>query len=190
MLSRGRGCLILLKGHPGVGKSSLASRIAAVLRCPIIDKDAARDPLSVLSSVCPASELNAISYEIMLGYMSAQLSIGLTVICDSPLSKLELFNRAVSICKDNAARILLIEVECDEAAWRNRLESRGQLHPETHKPKTWAQLQALIEGYKGAHQWTADVKEEEVGCPCRILHVNTSSENSITRLIGALLSDL
>ena len=41
--------LILFKGHPGVGKSSLARALAVRLRCPIIDKDDARDCLSTLS---------------------------------------------------------------------------------------------------------------------------------------------
>ncbi len=41
--------LILFKGHPGVGKSTVAQALALRLQCPLIDKDDARDCLSVLS---------------------------------------------------------------------------------------------------------------------------------------------
>lgn len=41
--------LILFKGHPGVGKSTLAHALALKLQCPIIDKDCARDSLSLIS---------------------------------------------------------------------------------------------------------------------------------------------
>ena len=41
--------LILFKGHPGVGKSTVAQALASRLQCPLIDKDDARDCLSILS---------------------------------------------------------------------------------------------------------------------------------------------
>ena len=39
--------LILMKGHPGVGKSSIAKGMAKLMRIPLIDKDDARDSLNL-----------------------------------------------------------------------------------------------------------------------------------------------
>lgn len=41
--------LILFKGHPGVGKSTVAQALAFRLQCPLTDKDDARDCLATLS---------------------------------------------------------------------------------------------------------------------------------------------
>ena len=40
--------MVLMKGHPGVGKSSIAICMAQLLRIPLIDKDDARDSFSCL----------------------------------------------------------------------------------------------------------------------------------------------
>ena len=40
---------VLFKGHPGVGKSTVAQALARRLRCSLIDKDDARDCLSLLT---------------------------------------------------------------------------------------------------------------------------------------------
>lgn len=191
-MSINKRCLILLKGHPGVGKSTIAKDIASLLRCPLVDKDTARECLGSLSSSIPGSELNIISYDIMFGYVAAQLSLGSIVVCDSPLSRIELFHRALSICHDNSADIVLIEVEClNESTWRHRLESRGQDQPYSHKPKTWDELQSLISGYQGAHHWSNSIKEDKVGgVPCRLLKVDTSDQDSVDQLMQALQQSL
>ena len=53
--------LILFKGHPGVGKSTVAKALAVRLRCPIIDKDDARDSLSLI-----ANAIDSVSDPIMV----------------------------------------------------------------------------------------------------------------------------
>ena len=52
--------LILFKGHPGVGKSTVAQALALRLRCPLIDKDDARDCLSSLSDGIDGVQMDGI----------------------------------------------------------------------------------------------------------------------------------
>ena len=188
MSDRSGPCLILLKGHPGCGKSTLGQRIASLLRCPLIDKDDARDslhPLALLSN--PGSDLNAISYDIMLRYVDTQLRLKLNVLCDSPLSRVELFHRAIAICESHSAQVTVIEVECkDEATWKQRLETRGQENDNTHKPRTWDELQSLIKSYNGANLWPKDIQVDHLRVPFELLRVDTSSEESISHLLDLL----
>ncbi len=62
--------LILFKGHPGVGKSTLAQALAITLQCPLIDKDDARDSLSLLSQ-----SVDAVSTGISSSRWSAPTSL-------------------------------------------------------------------------------------------------------------------
>ena len=57
--------VLLLKGLPCSGKSTLADCLSQRLLWPVVDKDDGRDCLSKLDRV-PTSELNLLSYDIML----------------------------------------------------------------------------------------------------------------------------
>ena len=70
--------LLLLKGHPGVGKSEIAERIAREMHWALADKDFARD----------AGASNELSYDIMLRFAERQLSVGLSCVLDSPFAQL------------------------------------------------------------------------------------------------------
>ena len=190
--SRSGPCLILLKGHPGCGKSTLAHRIASLLRCPLIDKDDARDSLHPLAISNPEMDLNAISYDIMLSYVTSQLRLNINVLCDSPLARIELFHRAIAITRElHSARVIIIEVECkDEETWKQRLEARGREEPLSHKPKTWDELQALIKSYNGAHLWLRDIQVDQLRVPFELLQVDTSSEESISQLLDHLRGEV
>lgn len=51
MANETRQLLILMKGHPASGKSSIAQSLASLTKIPLIDKDDARDCLQRLSSI-------------------------------------------------------------------------------------------------------------------------------------------
>ena len=98
--SAGTPLLLLMKGHPGTGKSTIARLIAAKLRMTIADKDDPRDCLQVAEEKFgPASawDLNALSYEIMFSVVSTQLACEQSVVVDCPLSKLDLYQQAEAI---------------------------------------------------------------------------------------------
>lgn len=94
--------LLLLKGHPGSGKSTLAKLIASDRHFTLSDKDDARDCLKAAEDATgPARswDLNALSYNIMFTVAATQLSCGLSVVVDCPLSKVELYYQALDVAK-------------------------------------------------------------------------------------------
>jgi predicted kinase len=144
--------VVAMKGHPGSGKSTAARAIAAALRCPLLDKDDVRDCTLPLEGMAAAGMLNDLSYAVLWRMAERQVRLGLSVVIDSPLSRrahLDVLTRLVGA--------LVVVVECrpgDNEEWRRRLEKRGVAVPNGggdgwHKPKTWAELERLLEGYQG-----------------------------------------
>ena len=94
--------LLLLKGHPGSGKSTLAKQLATLLHLALADKDDARDCFQAAEEKHgPAGtwDLNALSYEVMFMVAASQLACRQSVVVDCPLSKAELYHRAVDIAQ-------------------------------------------------------------------------------------------
>jgi predicted kinase len=148
--------IIAMKGHPGTGKSTLASSLASSLKIPLIDKDDVRDCTVSIQNSSPATAskvlLNDLSYDVVWQIASTQLRLGLSVIIDSPLSRRAHLDRLVQVASSTGS--LLVIVECktlDEGLWRRRLEQRGKGDQASwHKPSTWQDLERLLEGYGGS----------------------------------------
>ncbi|KAG5250631.1 zinc finger MYM-type protein [Salix suchowensis] len=147
--------IIAMKGHPGTGKSTLASSLASSLKIPLIDKDDVRDCTISIQNSSPATAsklLNDLSYDVVWQIASTQLRLGLSVIVDSPLSRRAHLDRLVQVASSTGS--LLVIVECkplDEGVWRRRLEQRGRGDQASwHKPSTWQDLERLLEGYDGS----------------------------------------
>jgi adenylylsulfate kinase-like enzyme len=51
--------LVLFKGHPASGKSTLARGVAKALAIPLVDKDDARDVFQAHASVAPQASVSA-----------------------------------------------------------------------------------------------------------------------------------
>ena len=92
--------LLLLKGHPGSGKSTLARQIAANLQMALSDKDDSRDCLKAAETqhgLADSCDLNALAYDIMFRVAETQLSCGVNVVVDCPLSSAQLYHTALEI---------------------------------------------------------------------------------------------
>lgn len=95
--------LLLLKGQPGCGKSTLGRALAETLKWPIIDKDDARNAFQPLFSANHHIDWNSLSYDVMFRYAASQLACGLSVVIDCPLARVELYERATRIAEEVSA---------------------------------------------------------------------------------------
>lgn len=91
------GTLLLIKGHPGTGKSTLAKQLAAALGWPLVDKDDARDCMRC--SLATPQELNDLSYAIMFRVAGTQLSLGMSCILDCPFARVSLYQHAAALAQ-------------------------------------------------------------------------------------------
>ena len=65
--------VILMRGYPGCGKSSLANALSNKYQVPVVDKDDGKDALQKLANVVDDAMINQISYDIMLNVTRKQL---------------------------------------------------------------------------------------------------------------------
>lgn len=161
-----RQIIIAMKGHPGTGKSTLAHSIAKAFKCPLIDKDHFRDctkalqeALNLATPDTASKLLNDLSYEVIWQVALTQLSLRLSVVIDSPLSRQTYFDRLIQLAAETNARLVVVECKPkDETEWRRRLELRGAADGSSwHKPNTWQDIERLLDGYAGC--WDYDVGE-------------------------------
>ncbi len=140
--------LIALAGEAGSGKSTLGRALARRLRWPVVDKDDVRD---LLDDATPG-----LAYDIMFNVARRQLLLGLSVICDSPLTGGPW--HAVQVAEETGATLAVVECRCpDEAVWRERINARRALNLPAHHQTDWDAMQPLRRG--PAHQLAA------IGCP-------------------------
>lgn len=102
--------LLLLKGEPGAGKSTLGRALAARLRWAILDKDDARNAMPAIGQ-SPAFDWNTLSYDILFKFLEGNLACGVSVILDCPLARRELYDRAAALAQQVSAERLL-EARC------------------------------------------------------------------------------
>ncbi len=134
----GAPTLVLMKGPPGSGKSTIARELGRRLGWPVIDKDAVRDLLP--------DELGGLSYEAMLGLAERQLTIGLSVIADSPLGYGRAYSTARRMAAEAGATMLVIECACSDAVeWRRRIEQRSGAGLAAHHATDWTKVEAFYE---------------------------------------------
>jgi predicted kinase len=128
--------LLLMKGSPGTGKSAVARELGRRLGWPVIDKDDIRDHLP--------DELGGTSYAAMLSIASTQLSLGLSVIADSPLGYGQSYQRALEVAGERA-QVFIVETICsDEEEWRQRIAERVTKQLADHHATNWDKVEAFL----------------------------------------------
>lgn len=129
--------LVAFAGLPGVGKSTLAVRVGAVLRAPVLPVDPVERALHRygLAGDVPGTA----AYGAVAGLAEVQLGLGLSVVVDAvnPVAS------ARGLWHDLAERagvpLRVIEVHCgDQAEHRRRVEARLPAEPDPLSP-TWEQ---------------------------------------------------
>ncbi len=150
-----RPALVLLKGHPATGKSTLAQALARHWAWPLIDKDDIKD----FTAELPAG--NRLAYDIMWRLAETELRLGLRVVVDSPLSYPVGYATGRALAIQYGARLLVVETVLSPDLWRDRLEERRR-GPASHKIGSWSAMQELLVTYDGCWQYPIDARHHLV----------------------------
>jgi predicted kinase len=102
------------------------------LQWPVIDKDDVRD---LLDDTAPG-----LAYDIMWNVARRQLLLGMSVICDSPLTGGAW--HAARIATETEATLAVVECCCpDGVIWRQRINGRKTLNLPAHHQTDWDSMQ-------------------------------------------------
>jgi predicted kinase len=128
--------LIALKGHPGCGKSFVATALGVGLGIPVVDKDDIKDLL------VGYPDPGGLAYVTMFRVARRQLLLGLSVVCDSPLSEEQGYATAQRVAGETEARLVVLECVCSAPQlWRQRIEQRAALGEPAHGIASWSDLE-------------------------------------------------
>ncbi len=136
--------LVLLKGFPGSGKSTLSRALSRRLVWPLIDKDDVKDIVDGQIQ----GETNGLAYDVMLNIVRRQLLQGLNVICDSPLTHHITYEHAKAIVMETHAQLVIVECFCSDAQiWSQRINARKERNLPAHHMTDWERVQAYRRQY-------------------------------------------
>jgi len=114
--------LILMRGYPGTGKSTIARAIAAALHAPLIDRDILRQKAVDIFGNLP--HVGRFSYELMFALTEEQLGLGLSVVVDTPLTYRTTYEQAKELAQTFHAPMLVVHCQCSPEVQKRRLEGR------------------------------------------------------------------
>ncbi len=163
--------LIVMRGYPGTGKSTIARAIAAALHAPLIDRDIIRQKAVDIFGDLP--EVGRFSYETMFAIVNEQLSLGLSVVIDTPLTYHTTFEQAKALAREFSIPMLVVHCQCSPEVQRRRLEGR--------KGKV---SQFQITSWEEWEQWRARFEDfDDEGCA-----IDTSNplDDSLTKIMRCI----
>lgn len=118
--------LIIMRGYPGTGKSTIARAIARALHASLIDRDIIRQTAVDILGNLP--EIGRFSYELMFALTREQLSLGLSVVVDTPLTYHVTYEQSRKMAQSFHTPMLVVHCQCPPEVQKRRLEGRkGQV---------------------------------------------------------------
>jgi len=142
--------VVLIRGMPGIGKSTLATALAQSLGFALVMKDDVRDVAvrwdkklndTILRSHPDSAvrvDSNEMTYEVCFAIGLTQLRIGmLGVVFESPLGRVQLGEKAVSTFQTSGAYVVLVDCYAERSVWEARLATRT---PHSHRPRNADQI--------------------------------------------------
>jgi predicted kinase len=122
--------LIVFAGLPGVGKSTLAARVARALPAAVLPVDPVDRALAAALPGDPAFAAGVTAYAIVAALAEHQLRIGLPVIVDAVNPVAAARRQWVEIADRTGALLRIVEVLCgDVDEHRRRVEERTAADP-------------------------------------------------------------
>ncbi len=122
MHSMSRSTFVLMRGYPGTGKSTVARAIAAALHAPLIDRDILRQKAVDIFGDHP--QIGRFSYEMMFALTKEQLSLGLSVVVDTPLTYRTTYEQSKELARAFHTPMLVVHCQCPPEVQKHRLEGR------------------------------------------------------------------
>jgi predicted kinase len=137
--------LVVFAGLPGTGKSSLGRALARELRAVYLDKDTIKDCAMRLAGEMGLEQgarlAGALSYELLADLARDNLTLGVSVVVDSPAAYQTFRDRIKAVARAAKADLRLIECICtDEGLLRERIERRSQDLP-AYRTRDWQTYQ-------------------------------------------------
>ena len=114
--------LIVMRGYPGTGKSTIARAISAALHAPLIDRDILRQKAVDIFGNLP--HVGRFSYELMFALTEEQLGLGLSVVVDTPLTYRTTYEQAKELAQTFHVPMLVVHCQCSPEVQKRRLEGR------------------------------------------------------------------
>jgi predicted kinase len=131
--------LIVFAGLPGTGKTTLATQLAARLRCAIAQIDAIGSALRRAGAT--PDPIGLADYVIAEAIAAATLQAGATIIIDA-VNGVEPARAAWrDLARRHGVPLRIIELVCADAEHRRRVEQRLRSGGDRAQP-TWADVQA------------------------------------------------
>jgi predicted kinase len=137
--------LIVFAGLPGTGKTSLARAVARELAAVYLDKDTIKECILAQAAELKVEQgeklAGPLSYELLVSLARDNLTLGLSVVLDSPAAYQLFRDKVKQLARAVRADLRLIECICtDEKLLRQHVEGRGPDAP-AFRTRDWATYQ-------------------------------------------------
>ena len=163
--------LIVMRGYPGTGKSTIARLLATALHAPLIDRDIIRQMAVDLFGDLP--QVGQFSYELMFALAREQLRLGLSIVVDTPLTYRTTYEQCKELAKTFHTPMLVVHCQCPPDVQKRRLEGRKGKVSE-FQITSWEQWE----------QWKPRFEEfEDEGC---IIDTSNPMDESLTKVMRSI----
>lgn len=117
--------IILFRGRPGVGKSTISNALAREQRLPILRKDDIYD--SAAAYVEDHAVRSKISYDSLFKILESNIATGTSLILDYPFQKDEEVLGLTRWCSERGLHLISILVTCSSReVWKSRFHTRSE----------------------------------------------------------------